>query len=115
MIYGQKTNHFEIKQGNTSPFLETVLLDVDGPVDLTTADHVELRMVLCRHPRTVVLNDVVTDFVADATGTVWYEWQTGDTDTPGKYEIEWTVVYPTGLIVTFPSLGHDIVDVTKRL
>jgi hypothetical protein len=112
----QKTNGFEIKEGDTSPFLSTVLLDGEGvPLDLTNATGVTLTMAMCDHPRTVVLNAVAADFNATAAGEVWYEWQAGDTDTPGMYNIEWTVTYPAGMILTVPSKGYDRVEVTRRL
>jgi hypothetical protein len=111
-----RTNGFEIKEGDTSPFLETVLLDGDNrPLDLTDAISVELTMVMCEHPRTMILNKVTAEWAVDATGIVWYEWQAGDTDGVGRYNIEWTVTYPLGMILTIPSKGYDTVEVTKGL
>jgi len=115
-ITGVRSNTFEIKQGDNSPFLETTLLDGEGvALDLTDATTVTLSMTPCEHPRTPVLDNVAADFDADATGSVWYEWQAGDTDVAGRYNIEWTVIYPSGLHLTIPSKGYDIVEVTKRL
>lgn len=112
----QKTNGFEIKEGDTSPFLSTVLLDGDGtPLDLTDAILVTLTMAMCEHPRTVVLDAVAAEWNATAAGEVWYEWNPIDTDVPGTYNIEWTVTYPLGMILTIPSKGYDKVEVTKRL
>lgn len=110
------TNTFEIKRGDTSPFIETVLYDGDGePIDLTNAATVTFKMVACDHPRAVKLNRVPADFTASAAGEVWYEWQTGDTDTVGKYNVDWQVTFPLGLIMTIPSKGFDIVEVTPSL
>lgn len=115
-IYRNKTNGFEIKQNDTSPRLETVLLDGDGtPIDLTAAMSVKLSMRACEHPKTVALNKVAASYNATTAGEVWYQWQAADTDTVGKYEIEWTVEFPGGIILTVPSKGFDTVEVTKRI
>lgn len=112
----QKTNRFEIKQDDTLPRLETVLIDGEGnPIDLTTALSVELSMTLCGHPRTVVLAQVMADFSPDLTGEVWYDWLPGDTAVTGLYDIEWTVTFVGAVSLTVPSKGYDTVEVTKRL
>jgi hypothetical protein len=111
-----RTNSFEIKQGDTSPRLETNLYDGDGvALDLTAAISVTLTMELAAHPRTKVLNNAAASFTADATGSVWYQWVAGNTATAGKYNIEWRVTFPLGQITTVPSRGYDIVDVTPVL
>lgn len=115
-IHVNKTNHFEIKQGDTSPQLETQLIDGDGVLlDLTDAISVTLSMTGCQHPRTQVLVNAAAEFTADATGTVWYEWQAANTAVVGKYDIEWTVNFPLGGVMTFPSKGFDTVEVTRSL
>lgn len=112
----QRTNRFEIKQDDTLPRLETVLIDGEGvPLDLTTALDVTLSMTLCGHPRTVVLAHVSADFSPDPSGEVWYDWQTGDTAVTGLYDIEWTVTFVGAVSLTVPSKGYDTVEVTKRL
>lgn len=110
------TKRFEIKQDSTMPRLETVLLDGDGqPLDLTNATSVTLRMRLCAHPRTLKLANATAGFTASATGEVWYQWVAGDTDTVGKYDIQWTVTYPGGGVEKVPSKGFDQVEVTSDL
>lgn len=110
------TRHtFEIKQGDTAPVLETVLLDGDEePLDLTSAISVGFTMVLADHPRTRVLDYATADFDADTTGTVRYPWQPGDTDVAGTYNIEWTPIFPVIGAMTVPSRGYDTVQVNKR-
>lgn len=115
-IYGQKVNSFEIKEGDTWPYIATVLLDGDGlPLDLTSATSVKFKMAMCEHPRTVIINEVAADFNATAAGEVWYEWAALDTSVPGKYNIEWIVTYPVFGTLTVPSKGFDTVEVTKSL
>lgn len=108
------THEFEIKQGDTGPFLATVLRDGAGePLNLTNAISVGLSMVLAEHPRTVILDAASADFVADATGSVSYQWGPTDTVTTGVYNIEWVVIWPT-LTMTIPSKGFDKVRVNVR-
>jgi hypothetical protein len=115
-IITSESNVFEIKEGDTLPEIETVLLDGAGsPLNMTNAISVTLKMVSCGHPRTVVLNHVAATFVADATGTVSYAWQTGDTAVPGKYNIEWRATFPVVGVITIPSKGYDMVEVTPSL
>ena len=105
---------FEIKQGNLSPRIETVL-EVDGtPLNLTLAAEVQLRMVLSRYPYTIAVSDNATGFAADTTGAVWYQWLAGQTDVAGRYRIEWTVIYLDGKETTVPSKGFDHVEICKR-
>lgn len=112
----QRTNNFEIKRGDTLPQLATVLLDGEGsPLDLTTALSVKLSMILCEHPRTVVLDETPASFAPNTTGAVWYDWQVGDTSAVGRYNIEWTVTFVGGVTLTVPSKGYDTVEVTRDL
>lgn len=114
-ILSSRMNQFEIKAGDTLPALETVLLDGDGvPFDLTSASGVRLNMVLESHPRTVVLTAAVCTFAADTTGAVGYDWQVGDTDVAGTYNIEWVVLFASGDETTVPSKGFDKVLISPR-
>ena len=113
-----KTHQFKIKQGDTGPDLTTVLLGSTGlPVDLTNATEVTLSMQLAKHPRTLVLDDVPVSFVPDATGAVTYEWQTGDTDDVGTYDIEWRVTWAGSppFVMTFPTEGFDKVIIGREI
>lgn len=52
-----------------------------------------------------------------ASGTVHYDWVSGDTDTPGTYEAEWEVTYTVGTkIITFPNTATKIsILVTEQI
>lgn len=110
-----RTHEFEIKVGNTLPVLATTLQTgatrTPEPIDLTSAISVGLTMALHEHPKTKVIDMGSADFVADATGTVSYPWQPGDTDLAGLYDIEWTIVFPGGNVMTVPSCGFDKVRI----
>jgi hypothetical protein len=114
-IYGKKPNTFQIKKGDTSPRIETILLDANGPTDLTNATAVKFSMRMSRNPRTVVLNEVAAGYAADTNGVVYYDWQPTDTGTPGDYDIEWTVIYPGGKRATFPSDDFDRVEINDSI
>jgi hypothetical protein len=115
-IYTNLSHTFEIKQGDTSPRIETTLYDGDGvALDLTAALTVTLTMEACDHPRAKVLDNAAASFTADATGSVWYQWVAGNTATVGRYNIEWRVTYPLGMVTTIPSKGYDTVEVTPSL
>jgi len=106
---------FEIKQGDTAPALETILYGGDdGPLDLTNADDVAIRMALCEYPFTVKLNLVSVTFAPDTSGAVSYQWQAGDTDDVGVYDLEWVATFPGAQSMTVPSSGFDTVVVTRH-
>lgn len=46
---------------------------------------------------------------------VRYEWVAGDTDTPGTYQAEWEVIFPTGKPQTFPLLTYHSIDILADL
>ena len=109
------THEFEIKRGDTGPVLETVLIDGDGrPVDLTSAISVGLTMTLATNPRTPVLVAAACGFAPDTSGAVSYAWSAANTAVVGLYDIEWTVIWPANLVMTFPSRGFDKVRVNAR-
>lgn len=54
--------------------------------------------------------------VADAAARrVRYEWVAGDTDTPGTYEAEWEVIFPSGKPQTFPLKTYHSIAVLADL
>jgi len=54
--------------------------------------------------------------IVDATGgIVQYDWQTGDTDTVGTYNVEFEVTYSDSSIETFPNNGNKVVSVVREL
>lgn len=109
------THEFEIKRGDTGPVLETVLIDGEGlPVDLTSAISVGLTMTLATNPRTPVLVAAACGFAPDTSGAVSYAWSAANTAVVGLYDIEWTVIWPANLVMTFPSRGFDKVRVNAR-
>ena len=104
---------FYIKTGDLAPAIQAALADALGnPINLQGAT----VNFLLREPgsATVLINRpaVVQDFL---NGIVQYNWQAGDTATPGSYIAEWQVIFPVGAPMTVPNLGYIDVVVTKNV
>jgi len=106
---------FRIKQGDTRPLLEAQLQDASdcSPRSLVQADTVTFHM------RDVDTGSVVVEgsgTILDAQqGIVYYEWNSGDTDTAGRFKAEFEVTYADGGIETFPNYGDITVYVTEEI
>lgn len=91
-----------IKAGDTYPPLVTTLEENGGPLDLTTATSITMRMASDSPPSAV--DDLVCAVVGDPTqGVVEYEWQAGDTDVPGTYKVDFVIDFGTGQLQTVPN------------
>lgn len=104
---------FQIKKGDTSPAIEATVTDQDGdPVDLTGAT-IYFRM------QDISTHDTLFDkeaSIVDATeGMVEYNWQSGDTDTPGMYYAEFQIEFSQTNVQTHPRAGYKIVEVSDSL
>lgn len=104
---------FNIKQGDTRPSLEAQLLDEDN--DPRNLDNASVRF----HMEDVDTGSVVVDadgrIINKDEARVVYEWQTGDTDDPGRYEAEFEVDYGGGDYETFPNNGYIDVYVEEEI
>lgn len=54
---------------------------------------------------TVKVNNAACVVDSDA-GEVTYEWQTGDIDVPGEYNVVFTVTYSGGVVESYPRGGN---------
>lgn len=106
------TTEFTIKQGDTLPALNASLEDSSGnPVDLTGAT-ILFRM---RKVGAAALTVEAAAVIVSATGgTVRYNWQTGDTATPGSYEAEFRCTLPSG-IETVPNANNIGIEVVPSV
>lgn len=109
----ERIKKFSVKQGDTAPSLLVGLEhDSDMPIDLTGAT-VEFHM---RNRDTgVVKVDAAAAVESVDDVEVRYDWQTGDTDTPGWFEFEFEVTYATGQQETFPNTGNDLLQVKPQI
>lgn len=98
--YNRET--FSMKQGDTLPWLDVQLLNVDRtPIDLSDAQQVIMRM---EHEETQTnIVDAPVMIIDAKQGRVRYMWQPGDTNLVGKHLIEFVLYYNDGDTATVPS------------
>ena len=77
-------------------------------IDLTAAT---VRFHMKKISQTTVKVDGSATVLDDDAGRVRYAWQTGDTDTPGTFQVEFEVEYSTGEIETFPNDGFLAIEI----
>lgn len=96
---------FVMKVGDTSPAFEFQLKDENAdPVDITGFNEVRV-LIYDRQDGTLLVDDNTAGNVSvtdGANGIGQYEWQSGDTSAPGKYQAEIEVTYSDGTKETFP-------------
>lgn len=103
---------FYIKQNDTAPSIQATLMnDDDTVIDLTSAAAVYFHMALGG----VLKVSAEATIVDAAGGVVRYDWQEGDTETPGTYDIEWEILFADGTIRTIPNWRHDQVEIYPEL
>jgi len=49
--------------------------------------------------------------ICSSGGTIQYNWQSGDTDTSGKYQGEFKLVYSDGEIMSLPQIGGISIEI----
>lgn len=105
--------NFFLKKDDLVPQIQSRLVDPSGYVDLTGATVTfRMRLMNTTGARKV---DAVASIVDAATGLVQYTWVSGDTDTPGYYDMEWHVVLSNDATVTFPNNGNLRLLITDTL
>lgn len=105
------TTNFIIKAGDAFPSFLAALQDGRAGISLVGAT-VQFR--LTAYGSTVlrfIRNAVIVDPVAR---TVRYDWQAGDTNTPGFYQGEF-VVTNGGQTMTYPADGYYVIEVAAPL
>lgn len=88
-----------LKAGDTEPAFVSNLKVNGAPIpDLDDADSVKMRFACTNYA-----DEVVCTVTNVATAEVTYEWQTGDTDVPGDYIVDFVIEYATGRIQSAPN------------
>lgn len=109
---------YYMKQHDTAPGMLMRLFPAE--VDLTQAD-ARLLVRMQGPPQTIIINRRAMEIVSpvdigDGLGpVVAYDWQTGDTDVSGTYEMEVEVEYSNGRIETFPNAGYEILVISDDI
>lgn len=100
--------NFEIRRGDLKPDLVLDLEDANGPIPVTAA--VSATVIASKNG--TMLFKRACDISVD--GQVTYEWQVGDTATPGTLKVEVEIIWPgnkpqtvraSNTVVVFPDLG----------
>jgi hypothetical protein len=110
---------FEIKQHDTSPAYVYDMQDgVDGEsptaIDLTDATGVVFKMRLADTTGAPQVEGAM-EITTAASGRVTYEWEAGDTDTVGTYDVEYEITWTDGTTETVPNNSYDSVIVYDDL
>jgi hypothetical protein len=108
---------FSIKRGDTLPALTGTVSDENGAVDISEAAAARLHLhdVAGAPDAAPALDVAVTiddDGEVGTRGTWHYDWQDGDTDTPGVYYAEIEVTWGSGgsaQVQTFPNDAPGLV------
>jgi len=104
---------FNLKQNDTSPSLQTTLLDGDGlPVSISGNNGVRFHMRAAGGTVKIDTDAIVVDAAA---GIVRYDWTATDTDTAGTFQAEFEVTYTDDKIETFPNLGYIEIVITDDI
>jgi len=108
-----------LKRNDLLPIVSAVLSDVNGPLDLTTADvkfiWKNLGTQKVRTGDAVVVGD-------PKTGRVSYTWAAGDTKDAGTYQCEFEVSYTVGTgqnevttTITVPNTAYIVMVINEDL
>lgn len=104
-----------IKQGATSPPLRAKLLgEGNAAIDLTDwVVNVTIRAV--RGSKLIQRDVTPTDPDEATAGLVQMDWQADDTDTPGEYQVEFTLTKAGSVIEVAPNDGYELLRVIPAL
>ena len=99
-----------IKRGTTRPL--TFKLTRDGlPIDLTGAS-VEFH-ARERNGDVIIIGDATLTDEEEGEGV--YVWASGETDTVGDYDVEYSILFPDGKEETVPGSGHELLRIVQDL
>lgn len=104
---------FTIKKGDTKPDLEVTF--TQGGSALTEISSAIMYMRHRQGDRTLVLDGVALEASDESSGVWKYDWQSGDTDTYGSYDVEFKLTLDDGSIVTVPTHGYERIVVGQDL
>lgn len=104
-----------IKQNDTWPPLEAVLMDQDGPIDLSTAQAVWLKMRGTKRTGAVSVAGTCQIVLPATNGAVIHNWLSTETAVADLYNAEFEIQWADGSVQTVPNSGYFYVDVQDDL
>lgn len=105
-----------MKEGDERPPVEAQLLDANGDaIDLSGSSVQEVRFLMEDDSTNETIVDAPAVIDNASTGEVVYRWQDGDTDTPGKFESEFRVVFSSDNELTVPTRGFIDVYIERSI
>jgi hypothetical protein len=107
--------NFYIKQSDTLPSIDGTLEDAGGVAVNLTGCTVAFHMAPANTPSKVTVAAGVGVIVGATLGTVRYDWQAGDTASPGTYAAEWQVTFPGGGVERFPNGSSLTVQILAKV
>lgn len=100
---------YRMVQGDTTPPISAPLSDEAGLADLEGAT-VLFKMEMVPEAGDTIPTPISSPCTVDTeTSRATYEWQAGDTDTPGVYRQEFFVTFADDETETFPSEPNTII------
>ena len=99
-------------KGDLAPALEIDCTSAVGVPDFSTATSV---LVICRKEGDSVALFSRAPTSATSGGVVTYNWQVGDTDTPGRLLFQVEATWSGGKKQHFPAVGYLPVDIQDTL
>jgi uncharacterized protein YfaS (alpha-2-macroglobulin family) len=101
-----------IKSGDTLPELRVQLTEKGNAFNL---DSYSVEMKMKRAGDDSLAVDASVSVEQPNRGIVTYSWSTGDTDTAGTYELEFTADDGSGSTLTFPNSGTEKLYIEEEL
>jgi hypothetical protein len=114
---------FEIKANDRLPIIEAVLgygapavqADLDDLATALADPATVVSFIMRKQGDPAAKVDAPATVVDAAARRVRYDWLAVDTDTPGSYQAEWEVIFPSGKPQTFPLRTYHSIDILADL
>lgn len=103
-----------MKQNDLRPYVDHILTDADGAVDLTDGTVKFIAIDDDGEEAVNATTDTGVSILDTTAGSVRYQWQDGDTSTSCRLRGEWQVTYPSDEPVTFPNSGFISILITPE-
>lgn len=101
---------FTIKENDTSPSWSATLTEAAGNLSGSS-----VKLIMRKLGASSAKVDASATIVDADAGIVRYDWQAGDTDTPGVYRAEWEVTYSDSSVESFPNGTFFLVSIEADL